>query len=142
DARVIVGREDGAYGLGTVSDRRGEPVRVYEGIRFATYGDALRAMFKLRWEMLTGQPLPLGETIVPDDRPCHPMVDERLPAYADRWDVRPGEVIHFKVSTGGLAPAYRFDVARIRSAVSHPEGPGMHLVPMPTAADGAYEGRN
>ena len=31
----------------------------------------------------------------------------------------------------------RFDVARIRSAVSHPGGPGQHLIPMPSPADGA-----
>ena len=84
DPHVIVEIEDGAFGLGTASDRRGDPVRIYEGVHFETYGDALRAMFKLRWEMLTGHPLPLGEDIVLDDRPQHPVVDERLLAYADR----------------------------------------------------------
>lgn len=142
DPRVIVEAEDGGFGLGTVSDRRGEPIRVYEGVRFETYADALRAMFKLRWEMLTGQGLPLGESIALADRTTHPVADERMLAYADRWDVRPGEVVSFKVSTGKLAKSYRFDVARIRSAVAHPDGPGQHLTPMPTAADGGYEGRN
>jgi len=100
DSRVIVEAADGGYGLGIVSDHRGDPVRVYQGVRFETYADALRAMFKLRWEMLTGQALPLGDTIALDGRPLHPVVDERMLAYADRWDVRPGEVVNFKVSTG------------------------------------------
>ena len=142
DPHVIVEADGGGYGLGIVDDRRGEPVRVYEGIHFATHADAMRAAFRLRWERLTGRPLPLGEPLALDGLPLHPVVEQRPLAYADRWDVRPGEVIHFKVSTGGLAPDYRFDVARIRSAVSHPDGPGMHLVPMPSAADGAYEGRH
>ena len=142
DPHVIVETVGGRFGLGTASDQRGEPVRVYEGVRFETYGDALRAMFKLRWEMLTGRALPLGEDIALADRPQHPAVDERLLAYADRWDMRPGDVVNFMVSTGKLASNYRFDVARIRSAVGHPEGPGQHLTPMATAADGDYEGRN
>ncbi len=111
-------------------------------MRFETYGEALKAMFKLRWEMLTGRPLPLGENLALDDRPRHPVVDERLLAYADRWDVRPGEIVNFKVSTGNLASSYRFDVARIRSAIGHPEGPDLHLTPINTPADGDYEGRN
>ena len=142
DPHVIVETQNGAFGLGTASDRRGDPVRIYEGVRFETYGDALKAMFKLRWEMLTGRRLPLGEDMALADRPRHPVVDERLLAYADRWDVRPGEVVNFKVSTGTLASNYRFGIARIRSAVGHPEGPGLHLTPAPTAADGDYEGRN
>ncbi len=142
DPHVIVEAEGGGFGLGVASDRRGEPVRVYQGVRFESYADALRAMFKLRWEMLTGRTLPLGDSIALADRPLHPVVDERLLAYADRWDMRPGEVVRFKVSTGRLPTAYRFDVARIRSSVSHPDGPGQRLIPMPTAADGDYEGRN
>ncbi len=142
DPHVIVAADDGGFGLGTVNDRRGEPVRVYEGVHFETYGDALRAMFKLRWEMLTGRTLPLGEDIALAGRTLHPAVDERLLAYADRWDLRPGDTVSFKVSTGGLSTAYRFDVARIRSAVGHPQGPGVRLTPMTSAADGDYEGRN
>ena len=141
DDHVIVEAKDGIYGLGLVSDRRGEPVRVYEGVRFENYDDALRAMFKLRWELLTGVTLPLGEALALDGRALHPVVDERLLAYAGRWDVRPGETVGFKVSTGRLDPSYRFDVARVRSAVAHPDGPGQHLTPMPTAVDGVYEGR-
>lgn len=41
----------------------GEPVRVYEGVHFKSYGDAMRSMFKLRWELLTGETLPMGETL-------------------------------------------------------------------------------
>ena len=141
DPHVIVETRDGAFGLGTTSDRRGVPVLIYEGVRFETHGEALKAMFKLRWEMLTGHPLPLGENLALDNRPRHPVVDERLLAYADRWDVRPGEIVNFKVSTGELEENYRFDVAKIRSAVGHPEGPGLHLTPMSTPADGDYEGR-
>ena len=141
DPHVIVETQDGAFGLGTASDQRGDPVLIYEGVRFETYGEALKAMFKLRWEMLTGRPLPLGEDLALADRPRLPVIDDRLLAYADRWDVRPGEIVNFKVSTGRLAPDYRFDAARIRSAVGHPEGPGLHLTPMSTPADGDYEGR-
>ena len=53
DPHVIVEAEDGGFGLGTVSDRRGVPVCVYEGVHFDSYADASRAMFKLRWELLT-----------------------------------------------------------------------------------------
>ena len=61
DPHVIVEAEDGGFGLGTVSDRRGVPVCVYEGVHFDSYADASRAMFKLRWELLTGRSLPLGK---------------------------------------------------------------------------------
>jgi N,N-dimethylformamidase len=142
DPNVIVEANGGGFGLGMVSDVRGVPVRVYEGVHFDTYADALRAMFKLRWEMLTGRALPLGKAIALDGFPLHEVVDERILAYADRWDVRPGETVSFKVSTGQLASDYRFDVARIRSAVGHPDGPGQHLVSVPSEADGQYKGRN
>jgi len=142
DPRVIVEAEGGGYGLGVVDDRRGEPVRIYEGVHFQNYEDAQRAMFKLRWEMLTGEVLPFGEIIKFDGRALRPVVDERLLAYADRWDVRPGEVVNFKVSTGNRSTAYCFDVTRIRSAVDHPDGPGQHLSPMITEADGHHEAGN
>ena len=142
DAHVIVEVDDGGYGLGCVSDRRGDPVRVYEGVHFETYADAQRAMFKLRWEMLTGQTLPLGDEIALAGLPQKPCVDERMLAYADRWDVRPGEVVNFKVSTGKLGSKYHFDVVKVRSAVADPDGPGEHLTPAATAADGEYEGRD
>ena len=142
DPRVIVEAQDAGFGLGVVSELRGVPVRIYAGVHFDTYAHALRAMFKLRWELLTGQVLPLGKQIDLDDLPQQEVVDERILAYADRWDVRPGETVGFKVNTGELAPSYAFDVVRIRSAVGHPGGPGERLTPVATAADGAYEGRN
>lgn len=126
DSRVVVEAGNGVFGLGTVSDHRGDLVQVFDGVRFESCADAMRAMFKLRWEMLTGQTLPLGEAIELEGRSQTPVIDERLLAYADRWDVRPGEVVSFKVSTGNLSTDYRFDVARIHSAVGHPDGPGQH----------------
>lgn len=142
DPYVIVEADDGGYGLGTVSDRRGDPVRVYADVHFSTYADALRVMFKLRWELLTGHSLPMGDAIALAGLAQNPVVDERLLAYPDRWDVRPGEVVNFKVSTGKLEPTFRFDVVKIRSAVADPEGPGQHVTETPTAADGDYEGRH
>lgn len=142
DPHVIVEAGDGGFGLGTVSDRRGVPVCVYAGVHFDSYADASRAMFKLRWELLTGRSLPLGEALALTGLAKTPVIDERILAYADRWDVRPGETMHFKVSTGARAPGYRFDVARIRSAVTHEDGPGHRLMPLPTAADGQYNGRS
>ena len=86
--------------------------------------------------------LPLGEALALTRLAKTPVIDERILAYADRWDVRPGETMRFKVSTGARAPGYRFDVARIRSAVTHEDGPGRRLVPLPTTADGQYNGRS
>ena len=141
DPLVIVEARDGGFGLGTASDLRGVPVSVYEGVHFETYADASKAMFKLRWEKLTGRALPLGETIELAGRPHAPVADERVLVYADRWDVRPGETVRFKVSTGNPTPALRFDVVRLRSAVAHRDGPGCRLTAVPTAAEGQYPGR-
>lgn len=63
-----------------------------------------------------------------------------LIGYTNKLSARPGETIEVKVSSASDAP-YRAELVRIISGDPNPEGPGMKLVPVPSAIDGDYPSR-
>ena len=54
------------------------------------------------------------------------MIPNTIPliGYADRWSVRPGDTIEFKVSSRSAEP-YRARLVRVISADPNPAGPGI-----------------
>jgi N,N-dimethylformamidase len=60
--------------------------------------------------------------------------------YVDRFSARPGERIGVKVSSR-LKGDYVADIVRIVHADPNPAGPGMKLLPVPSACEGAYPSR-
>jgi N,N-dimethylformamidase len=63
-----------------------------------------------------------------------------LTGYADRWSVRQGETIRFMVSSaGGKDFALRF--VRHLCSDPNPAGPGYAELPMPSAVDGVFGGK-
>ncbi|WP_043339714.1 N,N-dimethylformamidase beta subunit family domain-containing protein [Belnapia moabensis] len=62
-----------------------------------------------------------------------------ITGYADRWSVKPGEVIRFMVSVQGGAP-YSARVARVHCGDPNPAGPGYREVPMECAIQGQHQG--
>jgi N,N-dimethylformamidase len=63
-----------------------------------------------------------------------------LTGYTDRWSVKPGERIHFMVSSAGDAP-FQLRFVRHLCADPNPDGPGYHETPMPSPIDGTVAGR-
>jgi N,N-dimethylformamidase len=61
--------------------------------------------------------------------------------YADRFAVRPGETIAFKVSCEAGAPRYRADIVRLRCGDDRPDGPGFRETEIEAACAGDYPGR-
>ena len=63
-----------------------------------------------------------------------------LIGYTDKLSGRHGETIAVKVSSTSDAP-YRAELVRVISGDPNPDGPGMNLVPVPSAIDGTYPSR-
>ena len=55
---ILVATEDGKFAIGTIPERRGEPIPVedepYDDLKLATW-----ELFRRRWEWTTGEPLEL-----------------------------------------------------------------------------------
>ncbi len=123
----------------------GDPLRpeVVPGYVFASLEEAEWAVFKLRWQELTGHDLgaELGEA-PPAPRPTPPLprVEEALLAYSDRVSVAPGEALGVKVSAHGLA-AYRADIVRLRAPATGREAPGFREEVLDTPVSREYPGR-
>ncbi|HEX4171293.1 MAG TPA: N,N-dimethylformamidase beta subunit family domain-containing protein [Acetobacteraceae bacterium] len=64
----------------------------------------------------------------------------KLTGYADRWSVRQGETVRFMISSvGGKDFALRF--VRHHCSDPNPAGPGYAEMPIPSAADGLFAGK-
>ncbi len=64
----------------------------------------------------------------------------KLTGYADRWSVRQGETVRFMISSvGGKDFALRF--VRHLCSDPNPAGPGYAEMPIPSAADGLFAGK-
>ncbi len=61
--------------------------------------------------------------------------------YADRFSVRPGETIEFKVSCEAGAPSYEAAIIRLVCGDDRPEGPGFKASAVASPANGRYPGR-
>ncbi|HEY0419103.1 MAG TPA: N,N-dimethylformamidase, partial [Acetobacteraceae bacterium] len=63
----------------------------------------------------------------------------QLTGYCDRWSVKPGERIEFRISSAGGRP-FVLRVVRHLCADPNPEGPGYREIPMPSPIDGEHAG--
>src|SRR6185312_1203568 len=73
----------------------------------------------------------------PPHRGGHAM--HPLTGYADRWSVKPGGRVAFRISSAG-GRRFRLRVVRHLCAAPNPDGPGYHEVPMPSSIDGEHQG--
>ena len=65
----------------------------------------------------------------------------KITGYADRFSVRPGEKIAFKVSCEDGAPQYRAKLRRLICGDDRPDGPGFKAAEIDTDFAGTYPGR-
>ncbi len=70
------------------------------------------------------------------------MIPNTIPliGYADRWSVRPGETIEFKVSSRSAEP-YRARLVRVVSADPNPAGPGIKEEAVASDIEGSWPSR-
>jgi N,N-dimethylformamidase len=61
--------------------------------------------------------------------------------YADRFSVRPGEVIEFKVSCEAGASSYKAQILRLICGDDSPAGPGFKVRPVESPINGSYPGQ-
>ena len=62
-----------------------------------------------------------------------------ITGYVDRWSVRPGEEIGFKISVVG-GGRYRARIARVLCGDPNPKGPGYREIAVPWALEGDHDG--
>ena len=65
----------------------------------------------------------------------------KIVGYADRFSVRPGERIDFKVSCEDEAPRYQAQLLRLICGDDRPDGPGFKAEMIATGITGSYPGR-
>ncbi|MCB1738921.1 MAG: N,N-dimethylformamidase [Gammaproteobacteria bacterium] len=133
-------RPGGSWYLARSSGGRGHPLEVYLQPEFSDQPSAQWAVFRMRWQMHTGQALALD-----DDPPLgrNPMltdvgtVQRPLLGYADRFSVHNGERIQFKVSAE--VERYHAQVSRIRCG--DVVNIGLRHTPVPGLLDRELAGR-
>jgi N,N-dimethylformamidase len=124
----------------------GDPIRpeVVPGFVFHSLEEAEWAVFKLRWQELTGHDLAraLGEPPAPAAPPpdAVPTAERAILAYADEVSVAPGETVAFRVSCHGVE-RYRADIVRLLAPDTGPDAPGFREEVVPTPVSGEYPGR-
>lgn len=125
----------------------GKPLRPVPvpGIVFADPAEAEWAVFKLRWQALTGHDLAaaLGEPALPaavSPPPAAPDPERAILAYADVVTAAPGDVVNVQVSCLGI-DSFRADIVRLLSPQTGPDGQGYREEEVPTEASGVYPGR-
>jgi N,N-dimethylformamidase len=65
----------------------------------------------------------------------------KIVGYADRFSVRPGEQIEFKVSCEDAAPTFQAKLLRLICGDDRPNGPGFKATEVPATLTGSYPGR-
>ncbi|MGH6717856.1 MAG: N,N-dimethylformamidase beta subunit family domain-containing protein [Alphaproteobacteria bacterium] len=70
------------------------------------------------------------------------MTTKTIAGYADKISVAPGERIEFKVSCEPGVGDYRAAIVRVVCGDGQPAGPGLKLHHVPSAVDGAHQGRH
>ena len=115
------------------------------GIVFTDPAEAEWAVFKLRWQALTGHDLAaeFGESALPpaaSPPPAAPDPDRAILAYADAITVAPGDIVNFKVSCLGI-DGFRADIVRLLSPQTGPDEEGYREEDVPTEVSGTYPGR-
>ncbi len=143
DRFIVVQRvRGGPWSVARATGPKGQPIEFFDTGAYATSQDAWWEIFRRRWQRHTGVPLELPE----DGSGQAPLAEvgnleaaaSRYPilGYADRFSVRPGEAIAFKISA---ASDYRVAMERLRCG-DH-AGVGFKSRPVPSTADGVRPGR-
>ncbi len=123
----------------------GDPLwpEVVPGHVFGTLEEAEWAVFKLRWQALTGHDLgqELGEAaLAPGPTVETPTAERAILAYADEAGGAAGDTIGFKVSCHGVA-SYRADIVRLLAPDTGADAPGFREEEVPTPVSQEYRGR-
>jgi N,N-dimethylformamidase len=109
---------NGAWYLGCTCGGRGVSLDVYMDHAYDDIGQARWAVFRKRWQQLTGS-LPIideGDDIDPasgEITPSAQLVRNTLTGYTDKFTARAGDTIEFKVSSD-LPGEYTANIVRLR----------------------------
>ncbi|MEM7407909.1 MAG: N,N-dimethylformamidase beta subunit family domain-containing protein [Pseudomonadota bacterium] len=136
-------RRGGPWFLARCHGGRGSDLDVYTDCPYDDAAVARWAVFRKRWQLATGElPVVDAEDAVDPARgtvtPSSALARSTLNGYSDRFSVRPGERIEFKVSSDA---AGSFDAQIVRLRCGDAENVGFKQSTVESAANGPYPAR-